>query len=44
MKVTVTDNQHMHVFDPNTGERFESSSAVAADSSPIVSHNLPSGV
>ncbi len=33
---TVTDSDHMHVFDPNGGERFKSSSAVEADSSPVV--------
>jgi multiple sugar transport system ATP-binding protein len=41
VQITVTDNQHLHLFDPNTGERFKSSAAVAADSSPIVSHQLP---
>lgn len=41
VNVTVTDNEHLHLFDPNTGERLKSSKAVAADSSPIVSHALP---
>jgi len=40
VRATVTDNQHMHVFDPNTGERFRNSSAVAADSSPVVKHDV----
>jgi len=44
VKITVTDNQHMHLFDPNTGERFKASAAVAADSSPIVSHDIPAGI
>jgi len=44
VRATVTDNQHLHVFDPNTGERFKSSSAVAADSSPIVAHDVPAGL
>ena len=44
VRATVTDNQHMHVFDPNSGQRFKSSSAVAADSSPVVSHDLPSSL
>jgi len=44
VKITVTDNQHLHLFDPNTGERFKASAAVAADSSPIVSHDLPAGI
>ncbi len=44
VKITVTDNQHMHLFDPNTGERFKASAAVAADSSPIVRHDIPAGI
>jgi hypothetical protein len=42
--VTVTDNEHLHLFDPNTGERLKSSKAVAADSSPLVSHELPTNL
>jgi multiple sugar transport system ATP-binding protein len=41
VQATVTDPDHMHVFDPNTGQRFRSSSAVVADSSPVVSHDIP---
>ena len=44
VQVTVTDNEHLHLFDPNTGERLKSSKAVAADSSPIVSHEVPVGL
>ena len=44
VQVTVTDNEHMHLFDPNSGERLKSSKAVAADSSPIVSHDVPVGL
>jgi len=42
--ITVTDNEHLHLFDPNTGERLKSSKAVAADSSPLVSHELPTNL
>jgi multiple sugar transport system ATP-binding protein len=44
VRATVTDNQHMHLFDPNSGQRFKHSSAVAADSSPVVSHDLPASL
>ncbi len=41
VRATVTDSDHMHVFDPNSGQRFQSSSAVQASGSPTVSHNTP---
>ena len=31
VQVTVTDNEHLHLFDPNTGERLATSGAVPAD-------------
>jgi multiple sugar transport system ATP-binding protein len=44
VQVTVTDADHLHLFNPNNGERLKSSKAVAADSSPIVSHAIPAGL
>jgi len=44
VQVTVTDADHLHLFNPGDGLRLRASAAVPADSSPIVSHALPTGV